>query len=182
MKTKILFLCTVVLILLALAASRLIKDKNYMGIVSPAIPTSSTFPMSPTSPQLQFTTPISLGNNKLLVAVADTDATRQQGLSGQDSLTNGQGMLFNFKNSKRRQPGFWMKQMKFDLDIIWIRDNVVVDITQNVPAPPSGAVPSGAAPGGLPLYYPSEPIDTVVEVPSGWCARHSITVGTRLAE
>jgi uncharacterized membrane protein (UPF0127 family) len=124
----------------------------------------------------QFTTPISIGAAKLEVAVANTNESRQQGLSGQPGLKENQGMLFDFKNSERSKPGFWMKDMLFDLDMIWIRDNTVVDITRNVPAPdPRTPLKE------LPLYFPAEPIDTIVEVLAGWSDKNGVTVGTKLS-
>jgi len=137
--------------------------------------TNNSMAKSSEIPPLQFATSISIGHNKLQVAVANTNESRQQGLSGQASLGDGQGMLFDFKNSPRQKPGFWMKGMLFPLDIIWVRGNTVVDITPDVPLPSSGT-----SLGDLPLYFPAEPIDTVVEVPAEWCQQHGISVGAKL--
>ncbi len=52
------------------------------------------------------------------VMLAKTDAERIKGLSGRDKLGTNEGMLFVFKD-----PGiypFWMKNMKFPIDIIYI--------------------------------------------------------------
>ena len=64
---------------------------------------------------------------------ADPD-TRIRGLSGRASLDSGTGMLFVFENSERFR--FWMKEMQFSLDIVWISSVcVVVDISIDVPFP-----------------------------------------------
>jgi uncharacterized membrane protein (UPF0127 family) len=125
--------------------------------------------------RLNFDHAIMLDGTRLNVALADTDQTRQQGLSGQTSLTDIEGMMFDFSNSERRRPGFWMKEMQFPLDIIWIKDNVVIDIARDVPAPSTGTELSK-----LPLYFPPTEIDKVIEVNAGWCARHNIGNGSKL--
>lgn len=65
------------------------------------------------------------------VRVADTDITRELGLSYFESLPDKQGMLFIFP-----QVGiysFWMKDMNFPIDIIWMDENLrVVDRFINV--------------------------------------------------
>ena len=59
--------------------------------------------------------------------VADTDASRQQGLMFRENLPEGQGMLFVFGTEGRY--GFWMKNMKFPIDIIWIdQEKKIVDM------------------------------------------------------
>ena len=67
----------------------------------------------------------------LQVEVADTHASRELGLSGREKMGNDEGLLFVFDEPGRY--GFWMKDMKFPLDIIWINQNgVVVDIERKV--------------------------------------------------
>ncbi|MBP9766008.1 MAG: DUF192 domain-containing protein [Candidatus Pacebacteria bacterium] len=65
------------------------------------------------------------GDN-IFVEISDTDAKREQGLSGKERLntyykngkTETEGMLFVFDNEQVEN--FWMKDMKFDLDILWL--------------------------------------------------------------
>lgn len=59
-----------------------------------------------------------IGGKKIRVDIADTVVTRTQGLSGRTSLAETDGMLFVFENADRY--GFWMKDMNFAIDIIWI--------------------------------------------------------------
>ena len=59
-----------------------------------------------------------INSQKIAVEVADTLATRQKGLSGRACITPDEGMLFVFERPGRLP--FWMKDMKFPLDIIWI--------------------------------------------------------------
>ena len=77
-------------------------------------------------------TSISIGESNFKVLLADTPALRQQGLSGRESLEKDQGMLFLFEDSSVRH--FWMKDMNFPLDIIWITEDLLVaGISKNVP-------------------------------------------------
>jgi uncharacterized membrane protein (UPF0127 family) len=67
----------------------------------------------------------------LQVEVANTKASRELGLSGRPSMGNDEGMLFVFPTPGRY--GFWMKDMVFPLDIIWInQEGIVVWIERNV--------------------------------------------------
>ena len=65
------------------------------------------------------------------VEVANTKSSRELGLSFRQSMRNDEGLLFVFDTPGRY--GFWMKDMNFPLDIIWINQNgVVVDIERNL--------------------------------------------------
>lgn len=74
---------------------------------------------------------VMLGNTHHTLEVADTDFLRERGLSYRASLAPQTGMLFVFD-----APGnlkFWMKDMNFPLDIIWLdADKKVVHIEQSV--------------------------------------------------
>jgi uncharacterized membrane protein (UPF0127 family) len=67
----------------------------------------------------------------LTVELANTKASRELGLSGRKTMRDDEGMLFVFDVPGRY--GFWMKDMTFPLDIIWINQNgVVVSVERNV--------------------------------------------------
>lgn len=106
------------------------------------------------------------------VEVADTEVERIQGLSGRSELGS-DGMLFVFDQPVR--PGFWMKEMQFDLDFVWIKDNQVVEIMSNVPHP-AADVPLNQ----LPTYQPSVLVDAMLEVPAGFAAQQGIAVGDEI--
>jgi hypothetical protein len=74
---------------------------------------------------------ISMPKGALQVEVADTQASRELGLSYRQTMGNDEGMLFIFEQPGRY--GFWMKDMNFPLDIIWINQNgVVVDVQRDL--------------------------------------------------
>ena len=117
-------------------------------------------------------TTVELAGNKLNVDVADNKAEQTQGLSGRFFLTDQEGMLFLFSQKDIRS--FWMKDMQFPIDIVWIDENTVVDISPNVQ--PQPGLPSDQ----LARYAPSQPIDKVLELAAGWSARHGLKIGDRL--
>lgn len=97
-------------------------------------------------------------NYKLTVEVADTEALRTRGLSGRANLAQDHGMLFIFPVPNYYR--FWMKDMKFPLDFIWINKGKVVDLTENVPVPKT-------ANEILPTFTAKYPFDKVIEVNAG---------------
>ncbi len=115
-----------------------------------------------------YTVPITVGNKNIAVEVADTDDAREQGLSGRPELTDEQGMLFDFTNTNESVPSFWMKGMKFAIDIIWINDKKIIGITANAPIPKNNS---------LPTYSPPGQVTHVLEVASGWSRRNNVKIG-----
>ena len=109
---------------------------------------------------------IKIGKTIVRVQVRDTMAGRGQGLSGVERLEKDEGMLFVFPVEGRHS--FWMKDMKFDLDFVWIKDDKVVEITEGVSAPKQGERPVSVRPEGQ--------VNKVLEVNSGWVGRHAIEV------
>lgn len=66
-----------------------------------------------------------LGVREFSVEIADSDSTRERGLSGHRPLLNNEGMLFIFE--KEGSYPFWMKEMLFPIDILWIDKNFKVN-------------------------------------------------------
>lgn len=72
-----------------------------------------------------------IGDIPLHVDVANTDASRQRGLSGTEELAATNGMLFIFEESDYH--GIWMKDMKYSIDVIWINEDLeVIGVTENL--------------------------------------------------
>ncbi len=116
------------------------------------------------------TATLHIKNQVLKVEVANTPQTQEQGLSDRASLPEDHGMLFDFTNAADKQPEFWMKDMHFNLDFIWIANNKIIGINPNVPAPQKTTDP-------LPTYRPPANIDYELEVNAGWSEYHNIQVG-----
>ncbi len=114
---------------------------------------------------------ISIGDTQVFVDVADTIQERQLGLSGRKKLGKNEGMLFVFEKEDT-QPSIWMKEMEFTIDIIWINDDKVIQIDQDVPIPKAGTTDKE-----LEIYKPYMGIDYVLEVNAGFAQKHGIVVG-----
>src|SRR5690348_9141485 len=72
-----------------------------------------------------------LNNHIFTVTVADTPAVRAQGLSDTPSLAKNHGMLFVFQTPDRAC--FWMKDMRYNLDILWFdANNKLVKLENNL--------------------------------------------------
>jgi uncharacterized membrane protein (UPF0127 family) len=103
--------------------------------------------------------------------VATTPAAQIKGLGGRESMADDAGMLFVFPNA--RQATFWMKDMRFPLDFVWISaDKHVEEVTQSVPAPAPGT-----ADADLTLYKPAGAVQYVVELNAGAVEASGIRVG-----
>ena len=73
---------------------------------------------------------IEIDGTVIRAEIVDTIPTRTKGLMFRDTLPENQGMLFVFESEDRY--GFWMENMNFPIDIIWIdKNNRVVDIVKN---------------------------------------------------
>lgn len=96
---------------------------------------------------------IKLGGREFMLEVMRTDAERAKGLSGHAPLGVDEGMLFVFDAPGKQ--GFWMPDMQFAIDIIWIaadvssglsithiEHNVAPDTYPQVFAPPATAADS----------------------------------------
>ena len=76
-------------------------------------------------------------------------------------------MLFVFGGSRILR--FWMKDMEFALDVLWIKDNKIIGISKNV-LPPSEAGKT------LTMQSPAH-VDKALELNAGTIDRYDIKVG-----
>ncbi len=110
---------------------------------------------------------IKINNQTIFVEIVKSSQEREKGLSGRESLGPNRGMLFIF-----HKPGnylFWMKDMKFNLDFVYINDNKVSDIKENIPYP---------KPGQQPVVINSKSsFDKVLEISEGMIKKLDIKVG-----
>jgi len=111
---------------------------------------------------------IYIKNVRLAVDMADEPHEQTQGLSGKEYIAANEGMIFIFPTSII--PPFWMKDMKFGLDIIWIdAKNTIIGIEKNV------------LPETFPkTFAPLSPVKYVLEVNSGWSDKNKISPGDKL--
>ena len=117
------------------------------------------------------TTEITVGGVPLTVEVADESPETSRGLGYRDGLAPGTGMLFVFDGPAPRS--FWMRGMRFCLDIIWIENGAVQGAAESVcPEPP------GTGDADLPSYLSPVPVTYVLEVPAGWLDHYGLGAGT----
>ena len=110
---------------------------------------------------------VTIRNHPFMVEIADTDGLRTKGLSGRKDLSPNAGMLFLFP--QKGIYSFWMKDMRFPLDFIWIANHQVVGLNSGV-LPPSqtGNVPT--------VINPVNYADQVLEVNAGFISQYHIQV------
>lgn len=106
-----------------------------------------------------------------MVEIADSEPERSKGLSNRKSLADNRGMLFLYQVPGKYS--FWMKDMLFPLDFIWIRESKIVGISINVPNPTS----SDAAPV---MLNQTREFDAVLEVNAGFVQENGIKVGDKV--
>ena len=112
-----------------------------------------------------------VGGTSFDIELAETPQQRTQGLSGRDSLAQGTGMLF--VHDKEERYTFWMKDMHFPLDMLWIDAACkVADISANVPAPEPGQSDRSLA-----LVSPKTPVLHVLEINAGAASVAGISIG-----
>ena len=117
---------------------------------------------------------VTIGDAVFRAELVSTPETRARGLSGREGLPAGTGMLFIFETGVA--PPFWMKEMRFPLDLVWIgKDCTVVDITLRAPIPAPDTPLSE-----LPNYASQEQAGYTFEIDAGEAERHGITAGARV--
>ena len=99
-----------------------------------------------------------------------TPAAQKRGLSGRATFAPYDCMLFFMDTSAKH--GFWMKDMRFPIDIIWIQDREIVDISARLPVPEPGKT--------LETYIPRKPANIVMEVPAGFAQENGLHWGQEL--
>ena len=112
---------------------------------------------------------IDVNKSWLIVEVARSDAEKAKGLSGRSCIESNTGMLFPYD-----EPGvycFWMKDMNFPIDMIWLdKDKQVVKIQANV------------SPDTYPnSFCPEQPAQFVVEFEANYAARQGWQNGTQFS-
>lgn len=112
-----------------------------------------------------------VGGTSFKIELAETSQQVTRGLSGRASLAQGTGMLFVHDDARRYT--FWMKDMHFSLDMLWIdADCTVADISAQVPPPEPGQ-----SDRDLPLISPKTPVLHVLEINGGAASGAGISIG-----
>lgn len=84
-------------------------------------------------------------------------------------MKENEGMLFVYDGPSRQ--GFWMKDMKFPIDIIWLNGTgSIVHIEENLTPCISSLI--------CPSYSPDKEAQYVLETVTGFSRRHQLEIGT----
>jgi uncharacterized protein len=104
-----------------------------------------------------------------LSRIADNPVTRSRGLMHETRLPKAEGLLFVFPYPG--MPGFWMKNMKFPIDILYVNEqDIVAYIVKN-------AQPCSGAKTECPIYKPTHKTIRVLEINAGLSEEYNIHVG-----
>lgn len=110
------------------------------------------------------TIPITLGNKTIHAVVADTDDSRIKGLLGWEQISEGLGMLLDFRTEGKY--AIHMQGMKFPIDAVWIDGRGEIKLIYESIVPNSG------------LIYPSMfPCRYCLEIKAGFCKKHGVKIG-----
>ena len=102
----------------------------------------------------------------LRVEVADEPREREHGMMYRESLSDGQGMLFVYRDAARRV--FWMRDTHVPLDAAFVTADGRID--EIAPLEPLSEV----------HVTSRRPVRFVLEVPRGWFAQHGLGTGSRI--
>ena len=129
----------------------------FLGIIAAGKQEPRTFPI------------VTVRDVPFRVEIADSTDERAQGLQGRTSLPIGEGMLFIFP--EKTVPDFWMKNTVIPLDILWIADEQIVDMTLRVQPEPLMADDERQR------YHPRVPVDQVLELNGGVATSLNFAIG-----
>ncbi|MBI2613704.1 MAG: DUF192 domain-containing protein [Candidatus Levybacteria bacterium] len=111
-----------------------------------------------------------INNHTFKLIIASSQKEREVGLSETKSLPQDQGMIFLFE--KPDYYSFWMKNMTFPIDIIYINKDEIVTIQSNVQPPKNSESPV--------IYTSEKPSDKVLEITSGLSEKYSFKKGDKV--
>jgi uncharacterized membrane protein (UPF0127 family) len=111
---------------------------------------------------------LAFGRRQLAIEEVSSPEAQEKGLGGRASISDHEGMLFVFDQADMHC--FWMKDMQFPIDMLWLdASKTVVHLEQNVP------------PDSYPkTYCPEQSSNYVLEVQAGLSAKAGVGVGSRL--
>ncbi|MBF8249714.1 MAG: hypothetical protein HW400_315 [Candidatus Levybacteria bacterium] len=114
---------------------------------------------------------VTIADQSFKVTLAASEKEREIGLSETKELQQNQGMLFLF--DKPDYYSFWMKNMQFPIDIIYIKTDTIVDIKNNAQPPKDNQE-------NPTIYTPLEPSDKVLEIQAGLAEKYKFKNGDKV--
>jgi uncharacterized membrane protein (UPF0127 family) len=111
---------------------------------------------------------VTIAGKAYRLEVVRTDAAREQGLSNRPALLPGTGMRFVFETPDRYT--FWMKNMRFPIDIVFLQEGTIVNIANNLPYPKTAAETPASV-------RPPQPFTEAIELPAGDADKLGLKIG-----
>lgn len=108
-------------------------------------------------------------SQRIGLEVAKTPEEQATGLMFRTELPDDRGMLFPI--APARNVRFWMRNVLIELDMVFLREGVVLAIIPNVPPCLSETCPN---------YGPDVPVDGVIELRGGRAAQLGVKIGDRI--
>lgn len=94
--------------------------------------------------------------------IPETEEEKSTGLMYRDNLCKNCGVFYDYIDS-----GFWMKNVKFPIEMVFINDDIIVDIVRALPNDETIITPSVDSNGNL-------------EVNDGFCQSNNINIGNKI--
>ncbi len=114
---------------------------------------------------------VTINSATFSVKLVITPEEQRVGLGGATHMPSNEGMLFLY--DKPIYSSFWMRGMKFPLDIIFILDDKVVGVFENLP-------PAEDTDTNPPSWGRNLLSDRVLEINAGLSRKYGIKVGDRV--
>lgn len=140
-----------------------------MGLVllTAGVGIATFFFSGPSAATMRHDREVTINGKTLQLEIANTPSSIVQGLSGRKAMANDEGMLFIMPNVENQN--FWMKDMKFSLDIIYLREGRVVDIS-TLQRPSLASIPS---------HQSKTEADMILELREGMAEVYGLSIGTK---
>ncbi len=133
------------------------------------------------SDQYEMANVVLPNGENIVVDIAKTPREHERGLSGLEDI--GEGMLFCFSDEETRY--FWMFDMKVPLDVVWIRDDVIIGTQSNI------QIMTGDIFGEIngefvhadstwTQFSSPDPADAALEMPVGYIESNGVELGERI--
>jgi uncharacterized membrane protein (UPF0127 family) len=169
-RRKLFGMTTVIGTLVALLSALQLMVGTMVATPVTGIATSSQpMAVSTTTPRSYYEPlyPMQLGDTEVFASLARTDAEHEHGLSDTTVLPPDIVKLFVFATDSRW--GFWMKDMHYPIDMVWLdaRGQVVYVVPDATPASYPGT-----------SFVPPVPARYVIETVAGFAESHKIATGT----
>jgi hypothetical protein len=150
-----------------------VKNPKLVGIVYGILVILATIALiilsenkKPPETKVATTKYLKIADVQIQVEIASTKPEIELGLSNRPFLDQDKGLYFLL--GERREAEFWMKNMQFPIDIIWVDSGKVVGFVEKAP------IPTG---NNIPIFKSPQPITNVLEVNAGFVEKNSIKEG-----